>query len=121
MQPATHDIVLYQGDTYVLEGTLSRNVGTEEVPDIQPIDLTDLTLSAQIRYRPTGDLVASFECTKVDAAAGSWRLELTSDESAKVARSGFWDFETRTSDDPPIVRTWLVGTVTLSNDVTRLV
>lgn len=118
MQPATHDIVLYQGDTYVLEGTLSRNVGTEEVPDIQPIDLTDLTLTAQIRYRPTAGLVASFECSKVDAAAGQFRLELTAEESAKVVRSGVWDFETRTGVDP-VVRTWIAGTVTLTNDVTR--
>jgi len=121
MQPGQWDFELYQGDTYAIEGVLSYNAGTEEAPDIQPIDLTDLTLAAQIRYKtkPGSELVASFECFKLNALTGEFRLELHPDESAKVEKSGFWDFETRTTAEPIVARTWMAGAVTLKNDVTR--
>lgn len=122
--PGPKDITLYQGDTYVITGRVRRNVGTETEPIYEPVDLTGHEGMAQVRRRATSsNIVATWEVEFTDPVAGEFRLTLPASESKNVTKDAVWDFQTSyvsEVDGEPTVLTWLAGTVTVINDVSRV-
>lgn len=117
--PGEHNIAIYQGDRWSERYTFQQNLGTDEAPNLQPVDFTGATPRAQIRYRERdAEPVAAFTCAFEgdDPTLGVILVELPSSESAKLARDGVWDLETVLDGEST---TWLRGTVSVTLQVTR--
>lgn len=104
MRPGRFNLRPHQGDTWTATVTL-------------PVDLTGATVTGQVRFRPEGELVATFDCQVVDAAGGVVQIVLPPVESVKVDRDGVWDLQV--VDAAGGVQTWLAGAVRPSLEVTR--
>lgn len=118
MQPGTHHLTLYQGDTFKMDLRL-REIDETGTP-AGYIDLTGYTGLAQIRDSAgSDDIAASFVVTVKDQVAerGGVSLFLAASESASLERSGVWDFQLTSPSNE--VTTYLAGSVKVLQEVSR--
>lgn len=109
MTPGRLPLVLYRGDTYRWRFSL-----WEDVSHTVAADLTDVTVSAQLRDAPGGVLVAPLACSVtlpniIDAV-------LSAEDCARLPNTSAWDLQlVYASGD---VATVLAGPVNTTADVT---
>lgn len=117
--PGEHNIAIYQGDRWSERYTFQQNLGTDEAPNLQPVDFTGATPRAHIRYRERdAEPAAVFTCSyeSDDPTTGIILVQLPSAESANLIRDGVWDLETVLDGEST---TWLRGKVMVTPQVTR--
>lgn len=122
--PGKYDLTglraIYRGDTRTWPVTFQHNDGTEDEPELVPIDLSGCTFRAQIRAtKDDPDVMAVIEVDDADAATGVLVLTLTAEEAEQLeGTSAYWDLEvTTTATD--VVHTYLAGKVKIVGDVSR--
>lgn len=110
-RPATANIEIYRGDTF-------RLAAEAPLPAYAPIDPQQWVAKAQ--YKTTGGTtVVDFTptLTAVDSnTALRIDLELTAAQTEAITNPGNWDLQITYPDGS--IRTWLRGTVTVTDDVT---
>jgi hypothetical protein len=116
------DLQIYQGDDQTWPLTIRFVDRTDPLnPVYTPCDLTLYTLQAQIRSGYADDVAvveATLSFETVDAAAGSAKMLLRSEDSAKLSGSYKWDLQlVRTADD--YITTVLFGSAKTQREVTR--
>ena len=105
-QPATINLVIYQGDDFYLDLTVTDAVGAAA-------DLTGATASAQVRLTagaidpPAATFTATITTNVI-------HLHLPTTESTKLHSSAVWDCQIATPD----ITTLAAGTVTVTAQVT---
>ena len=104
--PATVNLVLYQGDDFILTLTVSDSDGA-------PVDLTGAAARAQIRATAPAVEFESFDVSIEDNVV---TLHLTAEVSAELPLRAVWDCRL-TQDE--LTTTLAAGTVTLTAGVTR--
>jgi hypothetical protein len=106
--PAPVNLILYQGDDFVVDITVTNADGSAA-------DLTGYTASSQVRDKPDGTLQATFSCA-VDPDVGNLiHLRLPHSEAANlVPGSAAWDAQIA----GPMVVTLVAGLVTVIGEVT---
>ena len=88
-----------------------------------PIDLTDLTIEAQVRSVPLAETIAlSASITVTDAAEGEFEMRWLGEDvrtllANKSGWTGVWDLEI--SSDGLDIQTLMAGIFTIEPDVTR--
>ena len=84
MLPAEHTLYCYKGQTYSQNCYFKQNK--------QPIDLSGITATAQIRPAENDpDLIAAFDIT-VEGSAGKVSLRLSDEVTAEICPGAyFWD------------------------------
>ena len=109
--PAILDLDLYAGDgTYFQVNFLDETGST--------IDVSDLVWTAQIRKTRTTDAASDLTIDMTDAAAGTITIYISAETTRGLAKSSQWDLQS-TSTARPDPQTFLQGTVTCEQDVTR--
>jgi hypothetical protein len=112
MQPGKYDLVLYKGDTYKWTFVIWQDINKT-----QPADLTNVTSHAQIRPTPGGPLAAELVC--VITLPNIVEVSLTEALWAGITiPSGAWDLQLVYVSGE--VKTPIGGTVTITNDITRV-
>lgn len=113
-EPATYNLVIYQGDTFEEDFTFDTGGATPT-----PIDVTGYVFRAQIRRRALDDdALVDFTAEIVDGAAGQIMLSLTPEETADLAPGrAVWDLEW--TDTLGRVKTHVGGRVRIKAQVTR--
>lgn len=113
-EPATYNLVIYQGDTFEEDFTFETEGATPT-----PIDVTGYVFRAQIRRRAADDdALADFTADIVDGPAGIVQLSLTSEETAALSPGrAVWDLEW--TDTLGRVKTHVGGRVRIKAQVTR--
>lgn len=107
-QPGICNLEGYRGDA--LNATITIKSKTTN----EPIALPDGEWRAQIRERADNPVViAEFSVDATNRANGIVTLSLDPEDSARIS-SGVWDLE-----HIGIHKTYLAGTITLTQDVTR--
>lgn len=112
--PATYGAPLriYAGDDFYQKFDF-RNAG-----DQSPMNLSGWTFRAQWRATPNAETAVNFGIDSTDKATGTIVLTLTAAQTREIGQDGVWDLQgTETSGGR--IRTWLRGTVTWREDVTR--
>lgn len=125
--PVTVDAAVRQGDCYREAYALRVDVGGGP----RPADLSDATLCLRVLDRPGGRCVlaggemsdwASSGVRVTDATAGSFVVWLTASDTATVLKGGSFfyevviEFATDDADLPCVVKTLLVGRLTIVED-----
>jgi hypothetical protein len=114
MPPGLANLSVYQGDDFGVTVTFTL--------DGAPYPLTGHTFSAQLRTTTAdadsgGPPLADFVCLITDVDGGELDVTLPSEVTETLAAGNCrWDLQ---SDVGGIVRTWLVGTVVVTAEVTR--
>lgn len=113
-EPATYNLVIYQGDTFEEDFTFETEGATPT-----PINITGYSFRAQIRRRASDDAsLADFTTTITDAPGGIVQLSLTSEETADLDPGrAVWDLEW--TDTLGRVKTHVAGRVRVKAQVTR--
>jgi hypothetical protein len=104
-EPARWPIRVYQGASYALAVAVTS--------DGDPADLTGMVAKAEIRNRPGGKLIASFETAVVGSTV---EVLLTPEEAVKVRQDAHWDLRL---SRPGFARVLLAGPVTATERVTE--
>lgn len=121
MVPVTVDLTVYRGDTFSMFFRLRHRL--EDGTSGDYIVLTGRTPKAQIRATSdTNTVMAEFVAVLGDQALypGSVLLTLPSTVTAAMSAGGTWDCQLVTEGtNPPVVKTYISGAVTLIKDVTR--
>ena len=105
--PATVNLVIYQGDDFYLDLTVTDASGGAA-------DLTGFTATAEVRSAPgatTGPPMSTFTCT---IAANIIHLHLPASEAANLNNPASWDCQIEATD----VITLVAGKVTVTLQVT---
>ena len=122
MLPGPFDLELYQGDYWDHEFDLKTNTGTIQDPVLVAKDLTNCTIEATIKKKPTSEVLATFVGTVVgDPQEGRIFVQLPALEAAKLAIStGVWDLQVvqAVAEEASRPRTWIAGVVTVFRQVT---
>lgn len=108
--PANYTLRLYRGDSYGWQFVL-----WSDTDKTQPVDLTDVTVAAQIRDRPGGTPVIDMTCTVT--LPNTIAVDLDAADS-QTAPSGGWDLQLTYSDGRVV--TVLAGMVIVTPDITVL-
>lgn len=108
--PAELAVTIVRGDDF------SMGVALQDATPAA-IDLTGWTLRAQVRARPNGPLLASWTFTNRNDAAGTFTMNLSAADTAKLPEACESDLET--VDAGGVVRTYLRLTMTVEGDTTR--
>lgn len=108
MTPGNYPLVIYRGDSYKWQFKL-----WSDTAKTQPVDLTGVTVKAEIRDRPGGNLLGTLACAIT--MPNIINASLTSTDTALLT-SGAWDMQLTYSDGE--VSTVLSGLVTVTMDVT---
>ena len=110
MKPAEHNLYCYKGQTYV-QNCYFKQSG-------QPIDLSGITATAQIRPAENDpDLIAAFDVT-VEGSAGKVSLRLSDEVTAAICPGVyFWDL--RMVDGQGEVGYYVKGKFIVSGRVTK--
>lgn len=120
------DLVIRQGATFGPHCLQLFNPDNAPLNPGQPVDLTGCTLRAQLRRTALGQLLATFECTIVDAVQGRVDLQLDAATTAAITcgesprdplSRAVWDLELHDSLSRVIPLAW--GTVSLFREATR--
>lgn len=111
--PATKNITIYQGDTFVFPFRVKTRSGINTVP----VDLTGASAQAQIRAKD-GTILAEFAAEITDPLEGQVRLTLSNTQTAALTQKGIWDCQIIRADGT--VKTYLAGQVSLAKEVTRV-
>lgn len=108
--PAELAVTIVRGDDFSLGIALK---------DATPaaIDLTGWTLRAQVRAKPDSELLASWEITNRNDAAGTFTMSLDGADTAQFPAWCYSDLET--VDAGGVVRTYLRLAMTVERDTTR--
>ncbi len=106
--PARYPIDVYQGGTFALAVNVTANA--------VPYDLTGYVGSAEVRNRPGGRLVATFDVSH-DGVGGTVLAVLPPEQSVLVVRDGWWDLKLTRTDG--FVRPVLAGAVRATERVTE--
>lgn len=109
--PANHLLALRCGDTETVSVTLQDSAGA-------PINITGRTYAAQVRATSDASTpLATFSCSIIDAAAGTFACTLSATTTAALTPGGgVWDLS---ETNGATVTTLLAGSVIISQDVTR--
>jgi hypothetical protein len=108
MTPGNYSLAIYRGDSYKWQFKL-----WSDTAKTQPVDLTGVTVKAEIRDRPGGNLLGTLACAIT--MPNIINASLTSTDTALLT-SGAWDMQLTYSDGE--VSTVLSGLVTVTMDVT---
>ncbi len=111
MQPAQLPLDIYRGDSLRLRIKLSTK-DAAGVP--QPLDLSAVIVTSEIRDRPAGTTVIPFTCYVT--LPNSIELFLSSDKSQTLPQNGVWDLQLSYGSGE--VKTPLAGPVVVTPDVT---
>ena len=104
----TYDILLYRGDSFEVELDF-------------PFDLDGYTLLSQIRsYSGALLVLATFNITMLDEAAGKIKLSLTSEQTKSLPPRSIWDIQITSDTDDNYQRTYLKGAVITEDQVTNV-
>ncbi len=119
MKPATLDLIIYQGTTFVKPFQWK----TGEVPT--PVDLTGCTARMHIRRKITDSEIlmelstANSRIVITDAVAGKFEMRLTALETAGITfKNGVFDFEIVYPGGEPVYRIFQ-GEIEINPEVTR--
>jgi hypothetical protein len=108
-RPGTFNLEMYRGDTYAWRFTLYPSGLTT------PVDLTGVTVKAEIRSAPGGTVYATMPCTVTLPNIIDMRFDVEMWE-AWTARNAVWDMQLTYAGGE--VATIIAGTVTVTPDVT---
>jgi hypothetical protein len=108
MTPGNYPLAIYRGDSYKWQFKL-----WSDAAKTQPVDLTGVTVKAEIRDKPAGTLLGTLACAIT--MPNIINASLTSTDTASLT-SGAWDMQLTYSDGE--VSTVLSGLVTVTLDVT---
>lgn len=111
MQPGRLPLILYKGDTGRWQFRLWLDLAMTAAAD-----LTGVTVTAQIRDRPGGNLITAMDCTVT--LPNIVNAVLTSANSALLPSTAAWDLQLLYASGD--VFTALAGQVNVVSDVTRL-
>ncbi|WP_068871991.1 hypothetical protein [Edwardsiella tarda] len=117
---AQHNITVYRGDTPTFRYTLTdqREDGSEVA-----VDLTNYTITGQVRYSPDGDVWFQLPITKTDAAKGIFEIKFTKQLSETLLPAGGVGPDNAPYDlqieNNGAVFTFMVGNFTITRDITR--
>lgn len=107
--PQEVDLILYRGDDFFLDITVTDSGG-------MPIDLTGSTAAAQFRNTTEDpNALASFSAT---VAGNIVHLHLLASDAALLVPECVWDIQV--TDSAGVVTTLAFGAATVTSDVTRL-
>lgn len=111
MLPATLDIDMVQGDTYVNTITFVDENGTG-------IDYSAATFAAQVRptYKSPNTEMQAFDVNVTNAATGIIVITLLNTQTRTLPTECVWDFQITIGGTPT---TLLAGSVNVQRDVTR--
>ena len=128
IQQAKHDITIYRGDSMVLEMQFHNQDGTTSNPILTPVDLTDIEVSAQCRYKHN-DPIEWLTMNPVivgDPKQGLINITICSTESAGLVDpllngpvTGFYDLQFRSKANHQEVLTVVTGAFNVVLDVSR--
>jgi hypothetical protein len=109
MMPGTYPLIIYRADDHAW-----RFVLWQDAAKSVPVDLTGVTVAAEVRDRPAGASIFPLALTVtlpniIDA-------ELDHDITAQLPASGRWDLQL--TDPAGWVSTILAGGVTVTGDIT---
>ena len=111
------NIQIRQGSSYCFAGCILQSDGT-------PVNLTGVTIEAQMRDRLNDSAVISFSASVIPGIAGSFTLSLTEQQTASIPitdygrDAGFvWDCKLRDSNGDVTPLYW--GVVKVKKQVTR--
>jgi len=114
MSAGTYNIKIDQGSNYELRLELDQPVGTD-------LNLTDYTISSEIRDTAGGTLITTFGSTWIDEAAGRFKLTLDDSITSTLPTGiiGVYDVEiTSSSATGNYVTRIIQGSVTVDPGVT---
>lgn len=115
MLPATKDISIYHGDTFVLMVRLREKTVDGLAGD--PVDLTGATAKAQIRADyVTSTVTTEMSCTFPTGQPGVILVKIPASGTTAI-NTGVWDLQVTFPDGD--VHTYLRGNVTSQQEVTR--
>lgn len=127
MIPAPVDLEIMQGDRHEIFFRAQEQIFDEATQvwiDGDYIDLTGMTIKAQIRTSPADSTIAAeFTCVVVtpqsdpDVKGSAYGFLLPSQTALLVQPTYVWDLEV--SSDVDHVDTWFAGNVTVKMQVTR--
>jgi hypothetical protein len=110
MWPAVHNLCPYRGDTLRMQ----LNCFYDDVYST-PADLTGVVATSQVRNKPNGDIIVSFECTITQPNMVD--LLLTSEASNSLPKRGAWDCQLAYPDGDVV--TVIRGSVNVKADITQ--
>lgn len=103
-----YPFVIYRGDTY----RRTFRLWSDQAKTV-PVDLTGVTVAAEIRNRPGGSMMAQLLCT---VTTNQVTVEVSAAVSRLIQTAGVWDLQlTYPSNE---VRTVVYGPVRVDADVT---
>jgi hypothetical protein len=109
--PATRNIEIYQGDTYVHQLVLKNNANAV-------INITSRTYSGQIRKRRSSDAIsANFAAEITDGANGVVIFTMTPELTANL-RAGIYVYDFQEVNGT-VITTILTGNAVVTGEVTR--
>jgi hypothetical protein len=116
MKPGKYDLDLYRGDTYAWRFVLYEDDDPTQ-PPVDPVDLTGVTVKAEMRTAPGGTLLTTMDTTV--EAPNAILMKLTTDLWAGItAPTAAWDLQLTYPDADASIVTVLAGRVTVTPDVT---
>ena len=103
----------------VQQGASWRRTLTYKDSSGNPIDITGYSIHGEIREKKTRDsrLLAIMTMTIVDAPNGKFTAEMTSEQTAQIDRSGYYDITLSSSDTVRISQ----GRILLDTEVTAAI
>lgn len=110
-QPATHNITIYQGDTFTLPLHFKDDAGNS-------INLTGWQWKAEVRPTYNGVLTQSMTIEETDIANGRVTLKISAANTANIVAGDYvWDVQAEHTDST--IRTYLAGKATVKAQVTE--
>lgn len=116
---------IYRGDTWVSPDMTvrlqERDAEGNPVGSPEPVDLSVGVLRAELRTAPGGDLITSLTIVPVDLENGVVAFTLTSTQT-KLLPPGNYQFDleqVRHPGPPPLVQTWVLGSIRIVADITE--
>jgi hypothetical protein len=110
--PSRRDLTAYRGDTL---GVLLR-LWQDDALTV-PVDLTGATVRAQVRQKAADDPHTDFT---VATSSNQIELSMSPALTSTLPATGVWDVEVDWASDGLNIQTVVAGTVTVSQDVTRV-
>ena len=105
------DLEIRRGDTFYKTFTIKQ-------PDGTPVDITGVSIRAQLRKYVNSTIVVDLTTNILDASAGRWSLGLTPDETANIDfHYGKYDVEFTFVGGKR--QTIIFGNILISEDITR--
>lgn len=83
-------LTCYKGEDYEADGT---HVSSDDATTAQPVDITGWTIVFTVRAAPGtsgSPLLGPVECTLVSAPAGTYKVTLTSAQTAALGVGSYW-------------------------------